>query len=126
MGRNTDVFITQFMALMLSCLLSYSHYSKNRKPTQGLYCARADFLFFAHCKAGKNIQVRSLERVSYWHEGLIRRDSCEGEPFHRKAILLSKKQYAYAKRCVMIFGKRIALERVALKSKEDSVILPSV
>ena len=34
-GRDADLFIALFMALMLSCLLSYSHYSKNRKPAQG-------------------------------------------------------------------------------------------
>lgn len=66
-----------------------------------------------------------MERVSYWHEGLVRRDSCEGEPFHRKAILLSKITVRICGALRAEFLEKIALERVALKSKEDSKALPS-
>ena len=34
MSREKQQFIAMFMALMLFCLLSCSHYSRNRKPVQ--------------------------------------------------------------------------------------------
>ena len=55
--------------------------------------------------------------MSYWHEGLVLRDSCEGEPFHRKAILLSKITVRICGALRAEFLEKIVLERVSLQIK---------
>ena len=49
--------------------------------------------------------------------GLVLHVNCEGEPFHREAILLSKTSVRICGALRAEFLEKIALERVALKIK---------
>ena len=51
---DSDVFIGLFIAVMLSCLLSCSYYSKNRNPAQVPCSTHTDFLFFVICEADQS------------------------------------------------------------------------
>ena len=59
-GGDTKGFITLFMALMLSCLLSCFYYTKNRKPAQVPMVAA--LIFCSSFSENKSFQSRSLAR----------------------------------------------------------------
>ena len=114
-----------FMALMRSCLLSCSHYIKNRKPAQVPCGAYADFLFF--------IRSRSLERGTQRMQRTcpVRRMCGENlsieKRFLRKSLrttvpnLLKKDEDRRNQ-----FLRKNCPGKVAHKRQEDSKLLPSV